>query len=168
MGFGLACAPVRCAHLSFWTHWHAQRGAARCSPKINKIYRTLSLAPRPPPHRSFADPSGNIVGYKLCTGTTKGPNFFVFSFFYIIFWAFNFVILFLFFLFFSYRTFLCLLILFFLYFNLFVVLQTYILMIQIYFNFWKITVLGKRLLCIFMLRGISRGQSHFRSTWSQN
>jgi hypothetical protein len=54
----------------------------RCSPKINKIYRTLSLEP---PHRSFADPSGNIVGSKLCTGATLDPNFFVFSFYYIIF-----------------------------------------------------------------------------------
>jgi hypothetical protein len=39
VGFGLACAPVRCAHPSFWTHYHAQRGAAR-----------------PPAHRSFAAP----------------------------------------------------------------------------------------------------------------
>ena len=37
MGFGRACAPVRCAHPSFWAHCHAQRGAAR-----------------PPAHRSFA------------------------------------------------------------------------------------------------------------------
>ncbi len=27
--FGLACAPVRCAHLSFWGICHAKRGAAR-------------------------------------------------------------------------------------------------------------------------------------------
>ncbi len=70
---------------------HAHRGAARppfpsqlrCSPKIHKIYRTLSLPP--PSHRSFGDPSGNIVGSKLCTGATIGPNFFVVSFFYIVF-----------------------------------------------------------------------------------
>ncbi len=29
MGFGRACAPVRCAHPSSWAHCHAQRGAAR-------------------------------------------------------------------------------------------------------------------------------------------
>jgi len=29
VGFGRACAPVRCAHPSFWAHCHAQRGAAR-------------------------------------------------------------------------------------------------------------------------------------------
>jgi hypothetical protein len=39
VGFGLAYAPVRCAHPSFWTHCDAQRGATR-----------------PPAHRSFAAP----------------------------------------------------------------------------------------------------------------
>ncbi len=37
VGFGLACAPVRCAHPSFWVHCYTKRGAAR-----------------PPAHRSFA------------------------------------------------------------------------------------------------------------------
>ncbi len=37
VGFGRACAPVRCAHPSFWAHCHPKRGAAR-----------------PPAHRSFA------------------------------------------------------------------------------------------------------------------
>jgi hypothetical protein len=37
VGFGRACAPVRCAHPSFWVHHHAKRGAVR-----------------PPAHRSFA------------------------------------------------------------------------------------------------------------------
>ncbi len=41
VGFGLACAPVRCAHPSFWVNCHAKRGAAR-----------------PPAHRSVAVPSG--------------------------------------------------------------------------------------------------------------
>jgi hypothetical protein len=35
-----------------------------------------------PAHRSFADPSGNILGSILCTGATICPNFFRFSFFY--------------------------------------------------------------------------------------
>jgi hypothetical protein len=32
VGFGRACAPVSCAHPSFWAHWHAKRGAARPPP----------------------------------------------------------------------------------------------------------------------------------------
>jgi hypothetical protein len=32
VGFGRACAPVRCAHPSFWAHYHAKRGAARPPP----------------------------------------------------------------------------------------------------------------------------------------
>jgi hypothetical protein len=32
--FGLACAPVRCAHPSFWTTCHVQRGATRLPPPI--------------------------------------------------------------------------------------------------------------------------------------
>ncbi len=69
-------------------------------PKIYKIYPTwaahvkgffLSTGPqrlwnmRAPAtrsaHRRFADPSGNILGSKLCTGATIRPNFFGFSFF---------------------------------------------------------------------------------------
>ncbi len=44
--FGLACAPVRCAHPSFWGICHAKRGAARPpllhihTSKIKIIYRT--------------------------------------------------------------------------------------------------------------------------------
>ncbi len=51
VGFGLACAPVRCAHPSFSAHCHTKQGAARPPPiaaplliirppKINKINRT--------------------------------------------------------------------------------------------------------------------------------
>ncbi len=32
MGFGRACAPVCCAHPSFWAHCHAKQGAARPPP----------------------------------------------------------------------------------------------------------------------------------------
>jgi hypothetical protein len=39
-GFGLACAPVRCAHPSFWAHCHAKRGAAHTPP----IAASYSLA----------------------------------------------------------------------------------------------------------------------------
>ncbi len=36
VGFGRACAPVRCAHPSFWAHYHAKRGAAR-SPRPSQL-----------------------------------------------------------------------------------------------------------------------------------
>ena len=32
VGFGRACAPVRCAHPPFWAHYQAKRGAARHPP----------------------------------------------------------------------------------------------------------------------------------------
>ncbi len=41
-----------------------------------------------PAHRSFADPSSNILRSKLCTGAAIRPNFFGFSFF--CFWIFSF------------------------------------------------------------------------------
>ncbi len=96
-----------------------------------------------PAHRSFADPSGNVLGSKLCTGATIRPNFYRFFPFFIQFFDLFFLffssyssLLFNFFLFISSypsllissysshssRTILCLLL--FLYFNLFVVLQT--------------------------------------------
>jgi hypothetical protein len=46
VGFGRACAPVRCAHPSFWALCHAQRGAAR-----------------PSAHRSFAAPPQTKKNY---------------------------------------------------------------------------------------------------------
>ena len=61
MGFGRACAPVRCAHPSSWVHRHAKLGAVR-----------------PPAHRSFADPSDDILWSKLCTGATICSTFFRF------------------------------------------------------------------------------------------
>jgi hypothetical protein len=93
-------------------------------PKIYKIYRTWAAhvkgfflpldhmqteeaikyevpCPRPA-HHSFADPSGNILGSKLCTGATKRPNFFRFFLFCMVFGSFLFVILF--FLFSSYSS----------------------------------------------------------------
>ncbi len=59
MGFGRACAPVRCAHPSFWAHQHAKRGAART-----------------PARRSFAAPP-KIKNYELFPDTKcfrSGPN----------------------------------------------------------------------------------------------
>ncbi len=84
VGFGLACAPVRCAHPSFWVHCHAKRGAAR-PPRPwqlrcflvdpQKYLPSIELGPPTsrafffpcprPAHRSFDDPSVNIFGVKL-------------------------------------------------------------------------------------------------------
>ncbi len=114
MGFGRACAPVRCTHPSFWAHCHPKRGAAppppsqlRCfSFNPHKYRKSIQLGPPTskafslhwttcrlqrlwnmrslgPAHRSFADPSRNILGSKVCAGATIRPNFFGFSFFYI-------------------------------------------------------------------------------------
>jgi hypothetical protein len=57
VGFGLACAPVRCAHPSFWAHLPAKRGAA-CPPiaasllpqklKINKLFPETKCFPSGP------------------------------------------------------------------------------------------------------------------------
>jgi hypothetical protein len=49
-----------------------------------------------PTHRSFADPSGNILGSKLYTGATIRTNFFQFIF-SLVFGSIPFVILFFFF-----------------------------------------------------------------------
>ncbi len=122
-------------------------------------------------------------------------TFFVFSFFYIVFWSFLFDILFLFFspfyLFsfissypsllissyssYSSRTILRLLFLLFSYLNLFVVLQTCILFIKMYFNSWKIAVCGKRFLFYKLAKHISvilrvflRGPCLFWSSWGQS
>ncbi len=54
MGFGRACASVRCAHPTFWAHCHAQRGAARPPPIED------SLLPQKPEKKSF--PSGPNLG----------------------------------------------------------------------------------------------------------
>ncbi len=37
--FGLACAPVRCAHPSFWAHGHAWR----CAPRAHRSFAAYSL-----------------------------------------------------------------------------------------------------------------------------
>jgi hypothetical protein len=50
VGFGRACAPVRCAHPSFWALKHAQRGAARPPPiaaSLLLIYPPPKLSLRP-------------------------------------------------------------------------------------------------------------------------
>ncbi len=125
MGFGLACAPVRCAHPSFRAHCLAKR-ALRAPPPIKlccflfdtkNIYNLSNLGrprqgifsfhwtteamkyevpcPRPT-HRSFA-PSCNIFGVKLCTDATIRPYFCGFFFFSLVFGSFLFVVLFFFF-----------------------------------------------------------------------
>jgi hypothetical protein len=37
VGFGRACAPVRCAHPSYWSYYHAKRGAARPPPALRSF-----------------------------------------------------------------------------------------------------------------------------------
>ncbi len=112
-------------------------------------------SPAPSPaHRSFADPSGNILRSKVYTGATIRTNFFRF-FFSLVFGSFLFVILFFFFspnqflliLLFLSLLILRLLILLLLYFKLFVVLQTCILIIYVYIS--------------VVLRGFSKGPSLF-------
>ncbi len=128
VGFGRPCAPVRCAHPSFWTHCHPKGGAARPSPpsqlflirsppKIKSIETPAACVkgfpenicfptglnlglprqgffsfhwtteaikyegpcPRPA-HRRFPDPSGNILGSKLCTGVAFYSYLLIFLF----------------------------------------------------------------------------------------
>jgi hypothetical protein len=112
VGFGRACAPVRCARPSFWVHCHAKRGAARPPPSqlrcflfdpqkyLHSIelgpptsraffypvdhrgYEIGSPLPPRPTHRSFAVSSGNVFGVNLCTNATRRPNVLGFFFFY--------------------------------------------------------------------------------------
>ncbi len=86
VGFGLACAPVRCAHPSFWAHCHAKRGAARPPP----IAASLLQIHWP---KNINLPFRQYFGVK-CTGATISPNFFRFFLFCIAFGSFIFVILF--------------------------------------------------------------------------
>jgi hypothetical protein len=72
---GHACAPVRCAHPSFWVHRHAKRGAVRPPPIAASLLLIRSLKPA---NRSFADPSDDILWSKLCTGATICSTFFRF------------------------------------------------------------------------------------------
>jgi hypothetical protein len=111
-------------------------------------------------NRSFANPSSNILGSKLCTGATIRPIYFWF-FFSIVFGSFLFIILFPFYSPFQFllillflsllictsrRCILRLLFLLLLYFKLFVDLQTFILMIYAH---------------ISVMRGFSKGPSLF-------
>jgi len=128
VGFGRACAPVRCAHPSFWAHCHPKRGAARppCPSQLRcfsfdpqKYIKSIQLGPptskafftplnhmqtaeAPPAHRSSADPSRNILGSKLCTGATIRPTFSGFLFYIFLIFSFCYSLLFIFFLFISF------------------------------------------------------------------
>ncbi len=64
VGFGRACAPVRCAHLSFWAHCHPKRDAARPPPCPSQL-RCFSFDPQryiksiqlgPPTSKAFFTP----------------------------------------------------------------------------------------------------------------
>jgi hypothetical protein len=115
VGFGRACAPVRCAHPSFSARCHANQAAVHPAPAhrsfaaSQKYIKSIELGPPtskafffPQDHRGyviwgplpqprpshFADSSGNILGSKLCTGATIRPNFWWFFLFYIVFGSF--------------------------------------------------------------------------------
>ncbi len=131
VGFGRACAPVRCAHPSFWAHCHPKRGAARPPPPshccflfdppkyITKLFSfhwttEAMRSPAPRPDRSFADPSGNCFGVIIIYRCDHTPQFFSdFSFFFC-FWIFPFGYSLLFLLSFSISSYSSLLILLFL------------------------------------------------------
>jgi hypothetical protein len=72
VGFGLACAPVRCAHPSLWLHCHAKRGAAR--PPL-PIAASLLLI-RPPKifiiHRTWA---AHVKGFFSFHWTTEAVKY---------------------------------------------------------------------------------------------
>jgi hypothetical protein len=46
VGFGRACAPMRCAHPSFWAHCHAKQGAARPPPPLPIAASLILIRPQ--------------------------------------------------------------------------------------------------------------------------
>jgi hypothetical protein len=90
------CAPPPPAHRSFAAYYSTPKNKQNLSnlgrPRQRLFFFPLDHmqtaeamkcgvpCPRPT-HRSFADPSSNILGSKLCTGATIRPIFSVFSFF---------------------------------------------------------------------------------------
>ncbi len=92
MGFGRACAPVRCAHPSFWVHRHAKRNAM-CPPPIAAsllLIRSLKID-----KKNYRTRAAHVMGFPeiICfpSGSSLGrPRHGIFSFH----WT---VILFLFF-----------------------------------------------------------------------
>ncbi len=68
VGFGRACAPVRCAHPSFRVHCHAKRGAARPHPAI----AASLLLIRPPKIFTFYQTwDAHVKGFFLSTGPQR-------------------------------------------------------------------------------------------------
>ncbi len=131
VAFGRACAPP-----FFWAHFHPNRSAARPPPPAHRIAALLILL-------------AIIWGQNYVPVRPYGLIFFWFFLFSIVFGSFLFVILFFFFSPFQFLLFLSLLvllvgvilrllILLLLYFNLFVVLQTSILMIYTYPLLWGV------------------------------
>ncbi len=68
MGFGRACAPVRCAHPSFWAHCHPKRGAARPPPPIAA---SLLLIRPQKPNKIYWTRDANVMGIFLSTGPQR-------------------------------------------------------------------------------------------------
>ncbi len=63
MGFGRACAPVRCAHPSFWDHCHTKQGAARPPP----IAASLLFRPIPKIKIIYLTRAARVKGLFLST-----------------------------------------------------------------------------------------------------
>jgi hypothetical protein len=114
VGIGLACAPVRCAHPSFWVHCHAKRGAARpprpsqlrCFLFDPQIYLQSIELGRPRQGFFSFHWTTEAMKYevpcplppvKLCINATVSPHIFGFFLFSIDFGSFLFAILFFFF-----------------------------------------------------------------------
>ncbi len=82
-------AGINCRRRSYLVPWQENGGQSirHCVVVGSDVGRPfagqtmLALAPWPDFRRRFADPSGNIVGSKLCTGAPIGPNFFCFILF---------------------------------------------------------------------------------------
>ncbi len=69
VGFGRACAPVRCAHPSSWAHCHVKRGAAR--PPSPPIAASLFLILPPKIYEICRTWAAHVKGLFLSTGTQR-------------------------------------------------------------------------------------------------
>jgi hypothetical protein len=67
VGFGRACAPVRCAHPSFWANCHAKKG--RCAPPARRSFAASYSTPKkyiksiqlgPPTSKAFFTPLDHL------------------------------------------------------------------------------------------------------------
>ncbi len=166
VGFGRACAPVRCAHPSFWAHWHAKQGAARPPPPL--AHRSFAASHSTPKNiknlSNLGRPRQRLFSFHLTTWRLKrlwnmrSP----FILFLYSSWIFSFCYSLLFllsFLFPAYSSFLILL-----FWSLLSLLVGTILRLLIILN----CLLYYRHNISVILKDCSRGPSLFWSIWGQN